>query len=137
VGDTLGLETMTEKSASTRELAVGLPLDVIANKLMRIEADLRLLNMKALVLANDHDRRLTGLIEARLEAIFAALDSIRSLASDIEVDIQPRSSAVSGTPTKVDPSLIETPPAMGDIHLSPDVVYSGYASRKPEPDRDD
>src|ERR1700676_1518383 len=91
VGDTLGLETMTEKSDSALELAIGLPLDVVANKLMRIEADLRLLNMKALVFANDHDGRLTGLIEARVEAIFVALDTIRSLVSDIEADIQPHS----------------------------------------------
>jgi len=128
---------MTEKSDSALELAIGLPLDVVANKLMRIEADLRLLNMKALVFANDHKGRLTGPIEARVEAIFAALDSIRSLTSDIEADIQQRSTDISGIPAEVDPSPIETNPAMGDIHLSPDVVYSGYANRKPEPDRDD
>jgi hypothetical protein len=128
---------MTAKPGSALELAIGLPLDVVANKLMRIEADLRLLNMKASGFANDDNRRLTALIEARVEAIFAALDSIRSLTSDIEADIQPRSSAVPGTPTKVDLSPIETRPAMGDIPSSPDVVYSEYASRKPAPDRDD
>jgi hypothetical protein len=128
---------MTENSDSALELAIGLPLDVVANKLMRIEADLRLLNMKALDFANDDNRRLTALIEVRLEAIFTALDSIRSLTSDIEADIQPRSSTVSAAPSKVDPSPIETHPAMGDIRLSPDVVYSQYASRKPAPDRDD
>jgi hypothetical protein len=128
---------MTEKSDSALELAIGLPLDVIAGKLMRIEADLRLLNMKALVFANGDNRRLTGLIEARVEAIFAGLDSIKSLASDIEADIQPRSMEVAGAPREVDPSLNETHPAMGDIHLPPDVVYSEYANRKPAPDRDD
>jgi hypothetical protein len=128
---------MTEKSASTLELAIGLPLDVVANKLMRIEADLRLLNMKALVFANDDNRRPTALIEARIEAIFAALDSIRGLASDIEADVQPRSMDVSGIPAEADPSPTESRPAMGDIPSSPDVVYSEYASRKPAPDRDD
>ena len=125
---------MTEKSDSALELAIGLPLDVVANKLMRIEADLRLLNMKALGFASDHNRRLAGLIEARVEASFAALDSIRSLAADMEADIQPRSLDVSGTAAEVDPdpSRIETHGEVGDIHLSPDVIYSRYASRKPE-----
>jgi hypothetical protein len=128
---------MTEKSDSALELAIGLPLGVVADKLMRIEADLRLLDMKALTFANANNGRLTGLIEARLEAIFAALDSIRSLASDIEADIQPRSTDVSGIPAEVDSSPTESHPAMGDIPSSPDVVYSKYASHKPEPDRDD
>jgi hypothetical protein len=128
---------MTEKSASTLELAIGLPLDVVANKLMRIEADLRLLNMKALTFANDDDRRHTALIEARVEAIFAALDSIRSLTSDIEADIQPRSLDEAGALPEVDPSPIETHPAIDDIPLPSDVVYSEHASRKPAPDRDD
>jgi len=72
-------------------MAIILPLGVIANQLMKIEAQLRLLNMKALKFAAERDSgRLTGLIEDRLEHINAALDSIRGLVSDIEADIQPR-----------------------------------------------
>jgi hypothetical protein len=83
---------MTEKSASNLELAMGLPLDVVANRLRRIEADLRLLNMKTEVIANDGDNaRLGTMIEARIETIYEALDSIRSLVSDISSNRKPRS----------------------------------------------
>jgi len=82
---------MTEASSANLEMAIILPLGVIANQLMKIEAQLRLLNMKALKFAAERDSgRLTGLIEDRLEHINAALDSIRGLVSDIEADIQPR-----------------------------------------------
>jgi hypothetical protein len=82
---------MTEKSASNPELAMGLPLDVVANRLRRIEADLRLLNMKTGV-ANDGDNaHLSAMIEARIEAIYEALDSIRTLVSDIGSNRKPRS----------------------------------------------
>jgi len=44
---------MTEgSSAANLEMAIVLPLAVVAHQLMRIEADLRLLNMKALDFAN-------------------------------------------------------------------------------------
>jgi hypothetical protein len=82
---------VTEKSASNPELAMGLPLDVVANRLRRIEADLRLLNMKTGV-ANDGDNaRLDAMIEVRIETIYEALDSIRSLVSDIGSNRKPRS----------------------------------------------
>jgi hypothetical protein len=75
---------MTEKSASNPELAMGLPLDVVANRLRRIEADLRFLNMKTGVFANDGDNACLGaMIEARIETIYEALDSIRTLVADI------------------------------------------------------
>jgi hypothetical protein len=85
---------MMQKCAANLELAIGLPLGVVADKLMRIETELRALNMKALVFVNE---RVTGLIEARIETIYKTLDSIESLASDIAADIQPRSSAAPGT----------------------------------------
>ena len=66
------------------EVAFVLPLGVVANQLMRIEAQLRLLNMKTLDLATERDQgRLIGLIDARLEQINEALDSISGLVSDI------------------------------------------------------
>jgi hypothetical protein len=74
------------------ELAMGLPLDVVANRLRRIEADLRVLNMKTDLFTNDGDNaRLGVMLEARVETIYEALDSIRSLVSDIGSNRKPRS----------------------------------------------
>lgn len=71
---------------------MGLPLDVVANRLRRIEADLRLLNMKTGAFAIDGDNtRLGAMIEARIETIYEALDSIRALVSDISANRKPRS----------------------------------------------
>src|SRR5580693_6585151 len=81
---------MSNASSANLEMTIVLPLGVVANQLMKIEADLRLLNMKALDFVNeDGGGRHTGLIEARLENINDALDSIRRLVSDMEADIHP------------------------------------------------
>ena len=86
---------MTEASSANLELAILLPLGVVANQLMRIEAELRLLNMKALTVERERESgRLTGLIETRLDNINEVLDSIRGLVSDIEADIRPRPAMV-------------------------------------------
>ena len=83
---------MTEISATNLEMAIVLPLGVVAHQLIKIEADLRLLNMKALELAKERENgRHTRLIEATLENINEALDAIKGLVSDIETDIQPKS----------------------------------------------
>jgi hypothetical protein len=83
---------MTETSAANLEMAIVLPLGVVAHQLMKIEADLRLLNMKALELAKERENgRHTRLIEAALENINEALDAIKGLVADIETDIQPSS----------------------------------------------
>jgi hypothetical protein len=82
---------VTEKSASNPELAMGLPLDVVANRLRRIEADLRLLNMKTEVANDGADAHLSAMIEARIETIYEALDSIRTLVSDIGSNRKARS----------------------------------------------
>jgi hypothetical protein len=75
---------MTKASSANLEMAIILPLGVVANQLMKIEADLRLLNMKALDFVKEHESGShTALIEARLENIHEALDSIRGLVSDI------------------------------------------------------
>ena len=101
---------MTEASSANLEMAIILPLGVVAHQLMKIEADLRHLNTKALDLAKDRENQhRAGLIEARLENINGALDSIRDLVSKIEEHIHSRLS---------------------------DTVYSP-ANRKPNPDRDD
>ena len=115
--------TMTEASSANLEMAIVLPLGVVCNQLMRIEADLRLLNMKALDFAKGRENgRHTGLISARLENINEALDSIRDLVSDIESDIQPIQRSVTRNSTK--------------RHTS-DVSRSEYSDHKPYPDRDD
>lgn len=76
---------MPSKVSSTDlELAIVLPLGVLAHQLMRVEAQLRLVNMKALDLATESDHRgAAALINAKLEHISEALDSIRTLVTDI------------------------------------------------------
>jgi hypothetical protein len=82
---------MTEKSSANLELAIVLPLGVVANQLMRIEAELRLLNMKALVIAKENESaHLSGLLGSQLENINESLESIRRLLSDFEADIGSR-----------------------------------------------
>jgi hypothetical protein len=112
---------MTQTPSVSLEMALVLPLGVIVNQLMRIEADLRLLNMKAVDLARERETgRHTGLIEARLERINEVLDAIRRLVSDIEADIQPE--------TRVPVKEIRSP--SGAVPPAP-------SNRSPPPDQDD
>ena len=114
---------MTGGSSANAEVAIVLPLGVVANQLMRIEAQLRLLNMKTLDIATERDQgRLIGLIDARLEQINEALDSISRLVSDMEADLHPKP---------------ETPSPMDDAQVSTDLGHRAYSNRKPNPDRDD
>lgn len=86
---------MTKESSANLEMAIILPLGVVANQLLKIDADLRLLNMKASdFVSEDGGGRHTALIEAKLENINEALDSIRRLVSDMEADIHPWSADV-------------------------------------------
>ena len=79
---------MSKPSSTDWELAIDLPLGVVASQLMRIEEQLRLLNMKAADLVKERDsERRNGAISVRLEHINKALDSIRALMADIETDI--------------------------------------------------
>jgi hypothetical protein len=82
---------MIETSPANLDLTIVLPLGVVANQLMKIEADLRFLNMKALVRAKDRENTgLTTQIAVRLDKVNEALDRIRALILDIEADIQPK-----------------------------------------------
>ena len=82
---------MTDRTASSLELTVGLPLDVIADKLRKLETELRLLNMKAFTVGTARSAAVPSAgMEPRVEAIYAALDSIRRLVADIDADVQPR-----------------------------------------------
>jgi hypothetical protein len=85
---------MTEPSPANLELAIVLPLGVIANQLTRIEADLRFLSMKASMHAVERENgpgvpKLSG----SLEKINEALDRIRGLVADMEANLQAASRA--------------------------------------------
>jgi hypothetical protein len=61
-------------------MAIVLPLGVVAKQLMRIEAELRLLNMKLMDVAKSPDNELhVGRMEDRISNIKEALDSIGNL----------------------------------------------------------
>jgi hypothetical protein len=105
---------MTEASPSNLELALVLPLGVVANQLMRIEADLRFLNMRTLAHAQELESgSLARKIAAPLDRINEALDLIRGLVADIRADVRPGYAA---------PTLTSS---------------ADHSSRKRLPDRDD
>ena len=82
---------MTETSPASAELAILLPLGVIANRLMAIEADLRVINMKTLDCAQTRENAgLAAQAAARLERISEALEVIRELVSEMETGLHPR-----------------------------------------------
>ncbi len=81
---------MAEASSASVELAIVLPLGVVANQLMRLEADLRSLHMKAWAYAKEREHGgLDPKIEARLDKINEALDLIRGLTKEMAADLQP------------------------------------------------
>jgi hypothetical protein len=95
---------MTEASPANLELAIALPLGVVANQLMRIETDLRFLNMKALAYASERENgNLAAKIAGGLEKINGALDLIRALVADMEASIQPTSASQPGTSSSKEP----------------------------------
>jgi hypothetical protein len=80
------------RSPANFDLSIVLPLGVVANQLMKVEADLRFLNAKTSAYAGEHPGDdMAAHVAARLEKINEALEVIRALVSDIEADIQPRS----------------------------------------------
>ncbi len=80
---------MTTASPANLELAIVLPLGVLANQLMKVEADLRFLSMRASAYAGGESGA-SRQVAAHLEKISETLDSIRGLLSAVEADIQPR-----------------------------------------------
>jgi uncharacterized protein YukE len=79
---------MNDPSPVNVELSIALPLGVVANQLMKVEADLRLLNAKTSAYASQSFSGAAGQVAARLEKINEALEVIRGLVSEIENDIQ-------------------------------------------------
>jgi hypothetical protein len=85
---------MTEPSPANLELAIALPLGVVANQLTRIEADLRFLSMKAAACVDERDSgQLAAKLAGGLEKINEALDAIRDLVADMQANIQAASLA--------------------------------------------
>ena len=83
---------MSDPSPANVELSIVLPLGVIANQLLKVEADLRLLNAKTSTYASERPSgAMAGQVAARLERINEALEVIRGLVADIETDMQPKS----------------------------------------------
>ena len=90
---------MTKESSSDWEIAIDLPLGVVASQLARIEEQLRLLNLKAADLVKERDGgRRNGAIAVRLENINRALDSIRTFMSDLEGEIDATRRRSDGKP---------------------------------------
>jgi hypothetical protein len=82
---------MTDPSQANLQLAIVLPLGVVANQLMRIEADLRFMNMKTFAYAKQSgDVAIGSQITAQLDQINQTLDLIRGLTSDIAADMYPK-----------------------------------------------
>ncbi|HMI36265.1 MAG TPA: hypothetical protein VK505_01455 [Steroidobacteraceae bacterium] len=104
---------MTEQFSSDWELAIDLPLGVVASQLARIEEQLRQLNTRARDLLQERGGgQRNGAISVRLENINKALDSIGAFISGLEAEIDA-------------------------TRRSSDAVFSHAPYRKPSPDRDD
>jgi hypothetical protein len=81
---------VSDASPVNVELSIVLPLGVIANQLIKVEAELRFLNAKTSGYASERlGSGVAGQVSARLERINEALEVIRGLVADIETDIQP------------------------------------------------
>jgi hypothetical protein len=76
---------MKEPSPASMQLAIVLPLGVVANQLTKIEADLRFLSMKVSACAVERDNgELAAKVSGALERINEALDRIRGLVAGME-----------------------------------------------------
>lgn len=118
------------------DMAIVLPLDVVANKLKRLEEDLRQLNRKALTFDQERESGdLKDLIEPRLERIRDTIRSIRSSLLDLSTDIEPTRDDISGTPP-------DQPHAIARNFTEEDTETrfereNSITPRKPQPDRED
>lgn len=83
---------MSGASRANFELSIVLPLGVIANQLMKVEADLRFLNAKISAYSSEFPGgAMAGQAAAGLEKINESLETIRAVVAEFEADIQPRS----------------------------------------------
>lgn len=94
---------MSEPSPENFELSIVLPLGVIVNQLLKVEADLRFLDARTAAYASERlSGAMVGQAAARLEKIHEALEVIRGLVLDIETDIQPRSANARSLKARTD-----------------------------------
>jgi hypothetical protein len=94
---------MAKSPAISVELAIALPLGVVANQLLKIEVDLRFLGAKASVHAPDRENAdLAAQIAARLEQINETLEAIRGLIADMETEMQPRAGRAASRDARKD-----------------------------------
>jgi hypothetical protein len=85
------------------ELSFVLPLGVIANQLLKVEADLRFLNAKTSIYANGGPGGAVAAQAAgQLEKIDETLEVIRGLVSDIEADIHPTPASAKSLKARTD-----------------------------------
>lgn len=76
---------MTGPLSENFELAVVLPLGVLASQMMKLESDLRFLSARTSAFGEPrNDSRLSAQFDARLEQIHQAIDGIHALLADIE-----------------------------------------------------
>ena len=116
-------------------MAIVLPLEVVANKLKRLEEELRQLNRKALTFDQERESGdLKDLIEPRLERIRDTIRSIRSSLLDLSTDIEPTRDDTSDPPPD-QPHAIERYFTEGDTEARFERESSN--PRKPQPDRED
>lgn len=94
---------MSEPSQANFELSIVLPLGVVANQLLKIEADLRFLNAKTAAYAHQRSGgELARQVAARLEKINELLEVIRTLVVDIETEYQPGSEKARSLKARTD-----------------------------------
>lgn len=127
---------MPQASSTDWEMTLVLPLGAVASQLERIEAQLRLLNMKALDFARERNRPLQSLVDARLEKIRDTLLSVAALVSDIGSDVAPERAGRSLAPGDDEPVLLSANAPL-DEGLERAVARSSPPVRKPLPERDD
>ena len=75
-----------------------MPLGALANRLVKIETDLRFLSMKAAEHAGEDGTRPTRAVDARLELIHESLDAIKVLLDRLQSDLHPRPPAARPQP---------------------------------------
>ena len=122
---------MTEPSGADCEMAIVLPLGVVTSQLQRVEAQLRVLDMKAIDYARTHAQgRVPAAVDAKLEQIHEALEAIRSLVACIEADLVPRSPAHLARVTAVRP-------AAGEATIPTLDARADRVAAKPRPVLDD
>jgi hypothetical protein len=80
---------MTTASPANLELAIVLPLGVLANQLMKVEADLRFLGMRASAYAGGEGGA-SRQVAAQMDKISETLDSIQGLLLSFAADFRPR-----------------------------------------------